>query len=190
MPDIIHWLASAGSTGFVSMSNMKYDALVKGGVEIGERVPIPDGLVPDDAMSRWRPRRPPGYFTPDKPPSAATSQGGRPRPQGILRSSEVGADLKTSDAQAARSLLSSAAVRERAHEMLALALAGPAEWRLDLVRHGRGADLTAETVRRTIRPQRAVPRALAAFQRDGRDLWAEADKPSDPTELGARRSTW
>jgi hypothetical protein len=50
---------------------MKYDALVKGGIEIGERVPIPDGLVPDDANVEMEAKKAAGYFTPDKPPSAA-----------------------------------------------------------------------------------------------------------------------
>jgi GTP cyclohydrolase II len=71
MPDIIHWLGIRRIDRFVSMSNMKYDALVKGGIEIGERVPIPDGLVPDDANVEMEAKKAAGYFTPDKPPSAA-----------------------------------------------------------------------------------------------------------------------
>ena len=50
----------------------------------------------------------------------------------------------TEDAVAARSLLSAAAVRERAHEMLAAALAGEvAEWSVDLGKLEAAADLTA-----------------------------------------------
>jgi GTP cyclohydrolase II len=71
MPDIIHWLGIRRIDRFVSMSNMKYDALVKGGIEIGERVPIPDGLVPDDANVEMEAKKAAGYFTPDKPPRAA-----------------------------------------------------------------------------------------------------------------------
>jgi GTP cyclohydrolase II len=71
MPDIIHWLGIRRIDRFVSMSNMKYDALVKGGVEIGERVPIPDYLVPEDASVEMEAKKAAGYFTPDKPPSAA-----------------------------------------------------------------------------------------------------------------------
>src|SRR6185369_11612442 len=113
-------------------------------------------------------------------------QGGRPRPQGILRSSEVGADLKTSDAQAARSLLSSAAVRERAHELLAAALAGDVpEWRVDLGKLDAAADLTAQVVREAY-PDLKVPfhARWRHFVVEGRDLWAERDKPSDPKDLG------
>ena len=50
--------------------------------------------------------------------------------------------------ETARRLLSAAAVRERAHQMLALAEAGElAEWAVDLCRLEAAADLTAETVR-------------------------------------------
>ncbi len=71
MPDIIHWLGIRRIDRFVSMSNMKYDALVKGGVEIGERVPIPDWLVPEDASVEMEAKKAAGYFTPEKPPSKA-----------------------------------------------------------------------------------------------------------------------
>ncbi|HEX3699222.1 MAG TPA: GTP cyclohydrolase II [Phenylobacterium sp.] len=71
MPDIIHWLGIARIDRFVSMSNMKYDALVAGGIEIGERVPIPDDLVPDDASVEMEAKKAAGYFTPEKPPSKA-----------------------------------------------------------------------------------------------------------------------
>jgi hypothetical protein len=91
-----------------------------------------------------------------------------------------------SDLTEARRLLTAAAVRERAHEMLALAEAGRlSEWRLDLDRLEAAADLTAETVR-TNYPDLNVPfhARWRHFAVEGRDLWAEADKPSDPKELG------
>jgi GTP cyclohydrolase II len=71
MPDIIHWLGIRRIDRFVSMSNMKYDALVKGGIEIGERVPIPDDLVPLDASVEMEAKKAAGYFTPEKPPTKA-----------------------------------------------------------------------------------------------------------------------
>jgi len=49
MPDVLHWLGIKRIDRFVSMSNMKYDAIVKSGIEIVERVPIPKELVPADA---------------------------------------------------------------------------------------------------------------------------------------------
>lgn len=86
----------------------------------------------------------------------------------------------------ARALLSAAAVRERAHELLRIAVAdGLAEWRVDLVRLAAAADLTAETVRANY-PDLKVPfhARWRHFTAVGRDLWAEAEKPSDPVELG------
>lgn len=91
-----------------------------------------------------------------------------------------------SDTQIARSLLSAAAVRARAHELFAIAEAdGLAEWRVDLSRLPAAADLTAETVRANY-PDLAVPfhARWRHFTAAGRDLWAEADRPADPTELG------
>lgn len=86
----------------------------------------------------------------------------------------------------ARRLLSAAAVRQRAHEMLTLAEAGElAEWRVDPSRLEAAADLTAETVRANY-PDLKVPfhARWRMFVAGGRDLWAEAEKPSDPMELG------
>jgi GTP cyclohydrolase II len=70
MPDIMHWLGITKIDRFVSMSNMKHDALTESGIEIGERVPIPDYLVPPDASVEMEAKKAAGYFTPDAPPSA------------------------------------------------------------------------------------------------------------------------
>jgi len=94
--------------------------------------------------------------------------------------------LTTSDETRARSLLTAAVVRNRAHEMLAIAESGGlAEWRLDLSRLEAAADLTAETVRLNY-PDLKVPfhARWRHFVVDGRDLWAEREKPSDPAALG------
>jgi len=69
MPDVIHWLGVSRIDRFVSMSNMKYDALAQGGIEIGERVPIPDWLVPEDASVEMEAKKAAGYYTPDGAPS-------------------------------------------------------------------------------------------------------------------------
>jgi hypothetical protein len=91
-----------------------------------------------------------------------------------------------SELETARGLLSAAAVRNRAHEMLAIAEAGGlAEWRLDMARLEAAADLTAETVRVNYPDLKAPFHARwRHFVVDGRDLWAEREKPSDPAELG------
>jgi len=90
------------------------------------------------------------------------------------------------DREEARALLSAAAVRMRAHEMLAIALSdGLAEWRVDLDKLADAADLTAEVVRANY-PDLKVPfhARWRHFTANGRDLWAEATKPDDPTDLG------
>ena len=63
MPDVLHWLGVSRIDRFVSMSNMKYDALVRQGLEIVERVAIPDALIPDDASVEMDAKKAAGYFT-------------------------------------------------------------------------------------------------------------------------------
>jgi GTP cyclohydrolase II len=65
MPDAIHWLGIKRIDRLVSMSNLKYDALVGAGIEIGERIPLPAGLVPQDAMVEIAAKKAAGYFTPE-----------------------------------------------------------------------------------------------------------------------------
>ena len=50
MPDVMHWLGITKIDRFVSMSNLKYDAIVKSGIEVGSRITIPEGLIPADAQ--------------------------------------------------------------------------------------------------------------------------------------------
>ncbi len=66
MPDVLHWLGVTRIHRLVSMSNMKYDALVNSGIEIGERVKIPDELVPADAQVEIQAKMAAGYYTPDE----------------------------------------------------------------------------------------------------------------------------
>ena len=63
MPDVLHWLGVTRIDRFVSMSNMKHDALVRSGIEIGERVRIPDHLVPADAQVEMEAKMAAGYYT-------------------------------------------------------------------------------------------------------------------------------
>ena len=69
MPDVIHWLGIDRIDRFVSMSNMKHDALVNGGIEIGERLEIPEELVPEDAKVEIAAKMAAGYFTVGAAPS-------------------------------------------------------------------------------------------------------------------------
>ncbi|MCA3595081.1 MAG: GTP cyclohydrolase II [Methylobacterium sp.] len=68
MPDVLHWLGISHIERFISMSNMKFDALTNSGISIGERVPIPDGLIPDDANVEMEAKKAAGYYAPDGAP--------------------------------------------------------------------------------------------------------------------------
>jgi GTP cyclohydrolase II len=63
MPDVLLWLGVQRIDRLVSMSNMKYDALVGSGIEIGERVPLPAELVPKDASVEIEAKKAAGYFS-------------------------------------------------------------------------------------------------------------------------------
>ena len=79
MPDALHWLGVRRIDRFVSMSDMKHDALVSQGVEIVERIPIPDELVPVDAHVEMEAKKAAGYYTPQPPkPEDLQNTSGRP----------------------------------------------------------------------------------------------------------------
>jgi len=77
MPDAIHWLGLRRLDRFVSMSDMKYDALVSQGIEVVERVPLPDELVPADAHVEMAAKKAAGYFTPEPPKADLADTTGR-----------------------------------------------------------------------------------------------------------------
>jgi GTP cyclohydrolase II len=70
MPDVLHWLGVRKIHRLVSMSNMKYDAISQSGIEIGERVNIPESLIPADARVEMDAKVAAGYFTPGRVPDA------------------------------------------------------------------------------------------------------------------------
>jgi GTP cyclohydrolase II len=63
MPDVLHWLGITRIDRFISMSDMKYNAITRSGIEIGERVPIPDELVPADAQVEIEAKKAAGYYS-------------------------------------------------------------------------------------------------------------------------------
>jgi GTP cyclohydrolase II len=67
MPDVVNWLGVRRIDHLVSMSDMKHDALTAQGIEIVQRVPIPDELVPADAYVEIAAKKAAGYYTPDLP---------------------------------------------------------------------------------------------------------------------------
>jgi GTP cyclohydrolase II len=77
MPDVINWLGLTRIDRFVSMSDMKYDALVGQGIEIVERIPIPEELIPADAHVEMAAKKAAGYFSlePTKPQDLTDSVG-------------------------------------------------------------------------------------------------------------------
>jgi len=70
MPDPLHWLGVTRIDRFISMSDMKYDAITRQGIEIIERVAIPDELVPGDASVEIEAKKAAGYYTPGPVPAS------------------------------------------------------------------------------------------------------------------------
>ena len=50
MPDVLLWLGVTKIDQLMSMSDMKYNAIVRAGIEVVERIPIPPERVPADAQ--------------------------------------------------------------------------------------------------------------------------------------------
>jgi GTP cyclohydrolase II len=71
MPDVLHWLGIRKIHRLVSMSNDKYDAITGSGIEVGERVPIPEALIPADARVEMEAKIAAGYFTEGSVPTEA-----------------------------------------------------------------------------------------------------------------------
>ncbi|MFI4948149.1 MAG: GTP cyclohydrolase II [Alphaproteobacteria bacterium] len=71
MPDVFHWLGVRRIDRWVSMSNMKHDALRAQGIEVVEQVAIPERLVPVDAQVEMTAKKAAGYFAPAGAPSRA-----------------------------------------------------------------------------------------------------------------------
>ena len=68
MPDVMHWLGITRIDQFVSMSNLKYDAVTQSGIEIVERITIPEDLIPADAQVEIKAKKAAGYYTEDEVP--------------------------------------------------------------------------------------------------------------------------
>jgi len=62
MPDVLHWLGITKIDRLVSMSDMKYNAIVQSGILVKERIPIPEGRVPADAQVEMAAKVSAGYF--------------------------------------------------------------------------------------------------------------------------------
>lgn len=79
MPDVFQWLGMKRIDRWVSMSNMKFDAMKQLGIDIGERVPIPDDLIPPDARVEMDAKKAAGYYVDERvsTPTDLTATKGR-----------------------------------------------------------------------------------------------------------------
>jgi GTP cyclohydrolase II len=74
MPDVFHWLGIKRIDRWASMSDMKHGALVEQGIEVVERVPIPDELIPADAQVEMDAKKAAGYFSAYTPDASELAQ--------------------------------------------------------------------------------------------------------------------
>jgi GTP cyclohydrolase II len=68
MPDVFHWLGIRRIDRWASMSNMKHGALTEQGIQVVERVAIPDELIPQDARVEMDAKVAAGYFSTEVAP--------------------------------------------------------------------------------------------------------------------------
>lgn len=66
MPDTLQFFGIKKIHNLHSMSNMKYDAIVGSGIEVVNRISIPDWLIPQDAQVEMEAKKAAGYFSKDK----------------------------------------------------------------------------------------------------------------------------
>jgi GTP cyclohydrolase II len=71
MPDMLHWLGISRIDRFVSMSDIKYNAIISAGIQIGERVALPEARIPADARVEMAAKVAAGYYTNGTTPDAA-----------------------------------------------------------------------------------------------------------------------
>ncbi len=72
MPDCLHFFGITKIHNLHSMSNMKYDAIVGGGIEVVNRISIPDDLIPQDAKVEMEAKKAAGYFAKEPKKSKAS----------------------------------------------------------------------------------------------------------------------
>jgi GTP cyclohydrolase II len=70
MPDVLHWLGIRKIHRLVSMSNDKYRAITDSGIEVEQRIKIPEALIPDDAQVEIEAKIAAGYYTDGTVPDA------------------------------------------------------------------------------------------------------------------------
>jgi GTP cyclohydrolase II len=63
MPDTLHFFGIKKIHNLHSMSNMKYNAIAGSGIEVVNRIQIPDELIPADAQVEMEAKKAAGYFS-------------------------------------------------------------------------------------------------------------------------------
>lgn len=63
MPDVLHWFGITKIDYLISMSNTKYHAIRESGINVKERVTIPDHLIPHNAQVEIQAKKSAGYFS-------------------------------------------------------------------------------------------------------------------------------
>jgi GTP cyclohydrolase II len=63
MPDVLHWIGTKRIDRLVSMSDMKYNAITRSGIEVTERIPIPADRIPADAHVEMDAKKAAGYYS-------------------------------------------------------------------------------------------------------------------------------
>ncbi|TPX30869.1 GTP cyclohydrolase II [Synchytrium microbalum] len=77
MPDVLHWLGITKIDNMISMSNMKYDAIVQSGIKILKRYEIPAGMLPPDSQVEIDAKIASGYFSLNQTPINLADTKGR-----------------------------------------------------------------------------------------------------------------
>jgi GTP cyclohydrolase II len=70
MPDILHWLGITKIDRWVSMSDLKYDAITRAGIDVVTRVALPEDRIPADAQVEMEAKKAAGYYTPESVPAS------------------------------------------------------------------------------------------------------------------------
>lgn len=63
MPDVLHWLGITRIDRLVSMSDMKYNALINAGIQVVARIALPEERIPQDALVEMLAKKAAGYYT-------------------------------------------------------------------------------------------------------------------------------
>jgi GTP cyclohydrolase II len=71
MPDVLHWLGIAKIDRLVSMSDVKFNAITQSGIAVGQRVPLPEDRIPEDAHVEMTAKKAAGYYSDGPTPNTA-----------------------------------------------------------------------------------------------------------------------